>query len=91
MKKIFLIVAFITTITSQHSFAQDSTGVGTGGNSGVFFSENMVMWLTVTITVYELIVRLFPTVKNISLLSFVMNILTRCVPNKSPQGKKDYL
>lgn len=89
MKKVFALIVFC--MVCFIAFAQDSTGVGTGGDTGVFFSERMIVWLTVIITVYELIVRLFPTVKNISILSFIMTILTKCVPNKSPAGKKDFL
>jgi hypothetical protein len=84
MKKLFLIL-FLAAITllafSTHSYAQDTTQVTPTGGGGSWITNNWQILLAVVYGIYEIVVRYFPTVSNVSLLSWVIKIIQAIVPN----------
>lgn len=65
------------------SWAQDSTVVvHNGGNS--FLADNWGKILAIVLSVYELVVRLYPTVGNYSIISLLMKIISTVIPNNKP-------
>lgn len=82
MKKL---IAFFTLIfIAAISFAQDSTDT-TGGGSGGGFSlpSGVVLILSIALALYEVIVRFMPTVKNYSIIGWVIKLIQTVLPNKS--------
>jgi hypothetical protein len=84
MKKLFSIL-FLAAITllafSTHSYAQDTTVITPTGGGGSWITNNWQILLAVVYGVYEIVVRYFPTVSNVSLLSWVIKIIQAIVPN----------
>jgi hypothetical protein len=85
MKKLFkisLMAMFAILVFSVVTFAQmDSTTVTTTGGGVSWITNNWQILLAVFYGVYELVVRYFPTVSNVSLLSWVIKIIQAIVPN----------
>lgn len=90
LPKIF-ITCFACLICFFSVFSQDSTGTttpGTGSGSGVL--DNIIDKLTIIIpallALYEVIARLVPTVKDITLVNNILNamkwIMDKLIPNK---------
>ncbi len=84
MKKIILFLILI--VVSAALFAQDSTGSGDGGVSG------LPAWVytagAIVLALYELVIRFFPTAANYSIIGFVIAIIQKILPNKSSTGEK---
>lgn len=70
-------------------FAQaDSTGTGIV-STGNWLADNWEKLAAIAVGIYELVVRYFPTSKNLSILSIMMKIIQSLVPNKDKEGN-DY-
>jgi len=67
-------------------FAQDSTG---GGTSGGF---QLPSWATtaglIILAVYEVVARFVPTIKNYSIIGFIITVIQKIIPNKSSTSNK---
>jgi hypothetical protein len=86
MKKAFKVFAFVMTLATltllcPTLFAQDSTGTGVGGTTTLPSWVPLVA--SILLGVYELLARLIPTVKNISILGFVIKVIQAIIPNKN--------
>jgi hypothetical protein len=83
MKKfIFFLLIFLSA--SLFLFAQtDTTGTGGGGFS---LPANITMILGIALALYEVIIRFFPTVKNYSILGWVIKLIQTILPNRSAVG-----
>lgn len=82
MKKLIVFLFLIPV----YVFAQDSTG--TGGIDGVTFPSWVFTAGAITLAVYEIVIRFFPTAKNYSLLGFIIALIQKIIPNKSTTAKK---
>lgn len=98
MKKFLLLVVVLASFAyhPQPVFAQD-TGTAQVKDSTVvttptstpsttnWLKDNYVAILIFIVGLYELLARLVPTVKNISILSLIIAIITKIIPNnKAP-------
>lgn len=84
--KFFLcITAALFFLAIPSVFAQDTTGGGTPGESGLFdkLIENLEIILPVLVMIYEVIVRYVPTAKNWSVISKIFAFLNALMPNKT--------
>lgn len=62
--------------------ATDSTGTG-GGGLPFELPKNVVVILTVVLSIYEVIVRIMPTVKNYSIIGFLIKLIQTVIPNRT--------
>lgn len=85
MKKFILF--FILLLANVALFAQDSTGGGSGGG-GFTLSPTIVLILSLLLGVYEVVIRLIPTVKNYSIIGWIIKLIQTVLPNKSTTGEK---
>lgn len=85
MKKFILF--FILLLANVALFAQDSTGGGSGGG-GFTLSPTIVFILSLLLGVYEVVIRLIPTVKNYSIIGWIIKLIQTVLPNKSTTGEK---
>lgn len=80
-KPLLFAVAFLMICTL--SFAQ-----GTGEQAGGFVLSAKVQWIIgIVLTVYELVVRYFPTLNNYSIIGNLYKLFRFLVPNKNAAGK----
>lgn len=84
MKK--LINLFILVLITAAVFAQDSTGSGGGGVSGL--PSWVYVAASIAIGIYEVVIRLIPTAANYSIIGIIISLLQKIVPNKSTTGEK---
>lgn len=84
MKKLIVFLSLI--LVSAFLFAQDSTG--SGGATGFTLPSWAVTAGLIVLAVYEVAVRFFPTVKNYSVIGFIITLIQKIVPNKSVTAKK---
>lgn len=89
MKKLmfFLFACFFIGI---YAFSQDSTDTIGGGSSGSGFhlSATIVWVLGIILAIYEILVRKIPTLKNYSILGFIIGFIQKIIPNNSVTAKK---
>lgn len=79
MKKLIsFTIVFLCLLTL--SFAQDSTFANPIASYSWY--EKASTWAIVAVSVYELLVRLIPTVSNWSILSVVINVIKYIFPNR---------
>ncbi len=82
MKKVslFLALLFATALL----FAQDSTGVSIPVSGGAidWITTHLGTVISIVLGVYELAVRLIPTLGNYSLISYIVKLLNILVPNR---------
>jgi len=81
--KIFAVLATLATLVLICSslFAQDSTGTGTPGTTTLPSWVPLVA--AILVGIYELLARLIPTVKNISILGLLIKVIQAVFPNKN--------
>lgn len=82
MKKIFSLLVFFLSVTLI-AFGQDTTAVTGTGSTGGWISNNLTLVVTIIYGLYELVVRLVPTAKNWSILTYVMRLVQFLIPNKT--------
>lgn len=86
MKKLLAFFALIST--SFIMFAQDSTdttGAGSGGAD--LIPGNIKTILLVFLGVFEVVARFLPTVKNYSIIGWVIKLIQTFLPNRSTTAK----
>ena len=88
MKKLSLVLTFILCLALTATFAQDTLGKVPPGGGGIsdWFKGNYVLFLSIVYGVYEVIVRLIPTVANWSFISRVMQLIHFLIPNNKVTG-----
>lgn len=85
LKVYFLSVALamVFCLAVSGAFAQIAADSTQAGYGALGILGKIPKWIPIAIlSAYELIVRLVPTVKNYSILSFVIGLITTLVPNK---------
>lgn len=81
LSRIILMAGIFLLLTPMVIFAQ-SDSTSSGGIGGIV--SKIPVWIPVVLTgLYELLVRVVPTAKSWSILSFVMNLINWILPNKS--------
>lgn len=89
MKKVmkFFALAFLMLL-SLSVFCQDTAAVDTTTvtSPGIIAGLSWTMILGIVVGIYEVLVRYIPTVSNISIVSFIMGLLKKLVPNKATDG-----
>lgn len=79
-------VALPIVAMSQDTAVIDSTGTGgdtdTPDSGTGVLSENLLLVFAAVLGIYEVLARLIPTVKNWSIVSAIMEILKKLLPNK---------
>ncbi len=82
MKKVSLLLSLLFLAVCL--FAQDSTVVSipVGGGVMALITAHLAATITIVLAVYEVAARLIPTIKNYSIISFIVKILNQLVPNK---------
>ncbi len=84
MRKVSMLLSLL--FATLLSFAQDSTiVVPIGGGISTWVTEHLGTVIVAILGIYELIARLVPTIKNYSIISFIVKILNQLVPNKKEQ------
>ena len=88
MKKISAILTLILCLCLTAAFAQDTLGKVSPGGEGItdWLKGNYVLFLSIVYGVYEVIVRLIPTVANWSIISRVMQMIHFLIPNNKAIG-----
>lgn len=85
MKKFIRSVTFLLFILICISVnAQDPTG----GSGDFQLSETVILILTLITAIYEVVIRVLPTVKNYSIIGWIIRILQFLIPNKSTDKEK---
>lgn len=82
MKKLSLL--FTLLCATALLFAQDSTGVSIPVSGGIvdWVTAHLGTTITIILAVYEVAVRLIPTLGNYSILSYIIKLLNILVPNR---------
>lgn len=83
MKK-FLFFLFAFAVIAFPALAQtDTTGTGGGGFS---LPANITLILGIALALYEVIIRFFPTVKNYSIIGWIITLIQAILPNRNASG-----
>ena len=88
MKKLSAILTFVLCLALTAAFAQDTIGKVPTGGGGItdWLIGNYVLFLSIVYGVYEVVVRLIPTVANWSIISRVMQMIHFLIPNNKVTG-----
>jgi hypothetical protein len=83
--KLYLLGFTITMVLGLIAKAQDST-VHLSIAGGITLPGWWKIALSILVGVYEIVVRYIPTVRNYSIIGWIIQIIQTLVPNKSVQG-----
>jgi hypothetical protein len=88
MKKVSLLLSLL--FATALLFAQDSTVVvPISGGISDWISTHLGLVITLVLSVYEILARVIPTIKNYSIISFIVKILNQLVPNQKTSATSD--
>lgn len=88
-KKSFLLSIALVFIVSVNVFAQVNDSLALGGLAPSSILDQISLWLGAALALYEIVARLVPTVKDISLLNKIITLIqwiVNLIPNKKPGG-----
>jgi hypothetical protein len=84
MKKLIFSILFLSF--AFFSFGQVDT-LNTAVTGAEFFQVNAAVLAGVLISLYEIVIRVYPTAKNYSILSLLISFLKFAIPNRSTTEK----
>ena len=83
-----IIVSVLLWVITCSVFAQDTSSVDSLSSTTGYYNNTLYYALCAVAAVYEIAIRLVPTIGNYSLLSFAYKLLQAILPNFKKDGGK---